>query len=184
MGCCPQDSTNKAVAKGVPMSGETKFFIGIIIATTVIIGGALVLMGNQKPAPKREDQGSASLMIDKKSEDFGTMKVSDERTAKFTITNTAQSVLRIWNVNTSCDCTFARLTIGAVESPEFNMAGMQSVDKANWLGEVPAGKSAVLTVTYKPSVMPVKGPITRQVNFYTNDPKNPEMQVSVAADVQ
>lgn len=165
------------------MSGETKFIIGISAVTIAIIVGAIVLFSNQKPAPKREDQGVASMTIDKKSEDFGSMKVSDERRATFTITNTSTSILRIWKVVTSCDCTAATIKIGDTETPEFSMAGMMSTDRANWIGEVPAGKSALLTVIYRPSVMPVNGPITRQVTFSTNDPKNPDVEVSIAANV-
>ncbi len=165
------------------MSGETKFIIGVSVVTVAIIVGAIVLFSNQKPAPKREELGSASMTIDKKSEDFGSMKVSDERRAAFTITNTGDSILRIWKVATSCDCTAATVKIGDTETPEFSMAGMMSSERANWLGEVPAGKNAVLTVIYRPSVMPVNGPITRQVNFSTNDPNNPDVQVSISANV-
>ncbi len=166
------------------MSGETKLLIGIGVVTVAIIGGSIAFFASQKSAPKRGDQGTASMTVDKKSEDFGSMKVSDEKTATFTITNTGNSILRIWNINTSCDCTFATLTIAGTASPEFNMAGMMSTDKANWIGEVPAGQNAQLVVTYKPKVMPVQGPITRQVNFATNDPKNPDMQLSIAANVE
>ncbi len=63
------------------------------------------------------------------------------------------------------------------------MAGMMSADRANWLGEVPVGNKAVLTVIYRPSVMPVNGPITRQVTFSTNDPNNQEVEVGIAANV-
>ncbi len=166
------------------MSGETKFIIGISAVTLAIIGGAIVMFSNQKPAPKREDLGTASMSIDKTTVDLGSMKVSDERKATFTITNTGNSILRIWKVATSCDCTAATIKIGDTETPEFSMAGMMSTDKANWLGEVPAGQKAILTVIYRPSVMPVSGPITRQVNFSTNDPKNQDVQVSIAANVQ
>ena len=166
------------------MSGETKFIVGIAIVTIAIIGGAIALISNQKPAPKREDQGTASMTIDKKSEDFGSMKVSDERTATFTITNTSDSILRIWNIATSCDCTSASIVIGKQTTGEFSMAGMMRSDLANWIGEIPAKQIALLKVTYRPKIMPVQGPVTRQTNFLTNDPKNPDVQVSIAANVQ
>lgn len=165
------------------MNTDTKIIVGAIGVSAVIIVGAIALFSNQKPAPKREDQGTASMTIDKKSVDLGSMKVSDERRATFTITNTSNSILRIWKVVTSCDCTAATVRIGNTETPEFSMAGMMSSDRANWLGEVPAGQKAILTVIYRPSVMPVNGPITRQVTFSTNDPNNPDVEVSIAANV-
>ncbi len=165
------------------MNTDTKIIFGAVLGSIVIIVGAIALFSNQKPAPKREEMGTASMTIDKKSEDLGSMKVSDERRATFTITNTGDSILRIWKVATSCDCTAATVKIGTTETPEFSMVGMMSADHANWLGEVPAGQKAILTVIYRPSVMPVNGPITRQVTFSTNDPKNPDMEVSIAANV-
>lgn len=165
------------------MNNDTKIIIGAVGVSVLIIVGAIALFSNQKPAPKREDQGVASMTIDKKSEDFGSMKVSDERRATFTITNTGNSILRIWKVTTSCDCTAATIKIGDTETPEFSMAGMMGPDRANWLGEVPVGQKALLTVIYRPSIMPVNGPITRQASFSTNDPNNPDVEVSIAANV-
>jgi len=171
------------MTKGVPMSGENKLILAVVGATIAVVFGAVVYFGNQKSAPKREELGIASMAVDRKSADLGKMKVSDEKSATFTISNTGNSMLRIWNINTSCDCTFATVAIGKIVSPEFNMAGMMSTEKTNWLGEVPAGQKATLTVIYRPSVMPVQGPITRQVNFSTNDPKNENVQLSIAASV-
>jgi hypothetical protein len=165
------------------MNTDTKIIIGAVVGSLIIIVGGIAMFSNAKPAPKREDQGTASMSIDKKSEDFGNMKVSDEKRAMFTITNTGDSILRIWKVATSCDCTAATIKIGDTETPEFSMVGMMNSSLANWLGEVPVGQKAILTVIYRPSVMPVNGPITRQVTFSTNDPKNPDVEVSIAANV-
>jgi hypothetical protein len=48
---------------------------------------------------------------------------------------------------------------------------------------VPTGQTALLKATYRPKVMPVSGPVSRQVRFSTNDPKNAEVEVSVKANV-
>jgi hypothetical protein len=56
-------------------------------------------------------------------------------------------------------------------------------DLRNWIGEINQGETATLSVTYRPKVMPVTGPVTRQVRFATNDPNNPEVEVSVSANV-
>lgn len=166
------------------MKTDTKIILAAIGASLLIIGGAAVVLGKDM-SPKRDQLGTASMTIDKKEEDFGSMKVSDEKTATFTITNTSQdSALRIWGISTSCDCTFASVTVDGKKTGEFNMPMHMSSTLKNWIGEVAAGKNAVLAVTYKPSVMPVSGPVSRQTTFSTNDPKNPEVTVSVSANVQ
>ncbi len=164
------------------MTADTKLIIGAVVASIVIIVGASVVLSKDN-SPKRENQGTASVSIDKKSEDFGSMKVDEEKTAVFTITNTSSNTLRIWGVSTSCDCTFATITINGKETDEFNMPMHMSGNLKNWIGEVPAGGVALLKVTYRPKIMPVTGPVTRQARFQTNDPKNPEVEVSVSANV-
>ncbi len=164
------------------MTADTKFILGAVVASVLIITGASVVLSKDN-APKRENQGTASMTIDKKEEDFGSMKVDDEKTATFTITNTSTTTLRIWGVSTSCNCTFATLTIGGKETEEFNMPMHMKSALKNWIGEVPAGEKALLKVTYRPKIMPVSGPVSRQTRFSTNDPKNPDIEVSVKANV-
>lgn len=164
------------------MKSDAKVIIGAIIASVAIIVGAVFLLGNDK-SPKREALGAASMTIDKVFENFGDMKADEEKTATFTITNTSDAVLRIWNVATSCDCTFASVVINGVETGEFNMPMHMIASLKNWIGEVPTKQTALLKVTYRPKVMPVTGVVTRQVRFATNDPKNAEVEVSVKANV-
>ena len=165
------------------MKTDAKIILGAIVVSVMIIIGAAVVLGKDN-SPKRDQLGTASMTIDKKEENLGTMKVSDEKTATFTITNTStSSSLRIWGGSTSCDCTFANVIIDGNQTGEFNMPMHMNTTLKNWIGEVAAGKQAILNVTYKPSVMPVQGAVSRQVNFTTNDPKNPEVQVSVMANV-
>ncbi|MFZ5845172.1 MAG: DUF1573 domain-containing protein [Patescibacteria group bacterium] len=164
------------------MNTDTKVILGATLASLLIILGAVFFLGNNQ-GPKRANLGTASMSLDKTTADLGEMKVDEERAATFTITNTSNSALRLWNVATSCDCTFATVTIGNQETAEFNMAMHMSSSLKNWIGEVPAGEKALLKVIYRPKVMPVTGPVTRQVSFSTNDPKNSEIEVTVKASV-
>lgn len=164
------------------MKSDTKLIVGAIVVSVLIIVGAIVVLGKDA-SPKRESLGSATMAIDKTFEDFGDMKGDEERTATFTITNTSDQALRIWNIATSCDCTFANIVINGQETGEFNMPMHMSSTLKNWIGEVPAKGQAMLKVTYKPKVMPVTGVVTRQTNFSTNDPKNSNVEVSVKANV-
>ncbi len=164
------------------MGTDTKIIIGVIVTTVLLLVGASIVLSHDN-SPKREELGTAGMSIDKTVQDLGNMKVSDERTATFTITNTSQSILRIWGVSTSCNCTFASITINGKTTGEFNMSMHMGDTLKNWIGEVPVGQAATLAVTYRPSVMPVTGPVSRQVTFSTNDPKHPEGEVSITATV-
>lgn len=164
------------------MKSDTKIFFGAIIVSLIVIVSGIFLFG-QDNSPKRENLGVAAMKIDKTSADLGKMKGDEERKTEFIITNTSSSTLRIWNVATSCDCTFATISIAGKTSAEFNMAGMMSSDLTNWIGEVPAGQDAKLTVIYRPKIMPVTGAVSRQVTFATNDPKNEKVEVSIKANV-
>lgn len=164
------------------MNGDTKIILGAMGASLLIIVGAIFFMGKDT-SPKRESLGTASMTIDKTFEDFGDMQADEEKTAVFTITNASDSVLRLWGVSTSCNCTFASIVIAGVETGEFNMPAHMNSSLKNWIGEVPTKQTATLKVTYKPKIMPVTGIVSRQTRFSTNDPKNPEMEVSVKANV-
>lgn len=164
------------------MNIDTKVILGAVVASLLIILGAVFILGNNQ-GPKRSNLGTASLSLDQTNVDLGDMKLDEERAATFTITNTSSSALRLWNVATSCDCTFATVTIGNQEIGEFNMTMHMPANLKNWLGEVPAGQKALLKVIYRPNVMPITGPVTRQVTFSTNDPKSPEIEVTVKANV-
>ncbi len=164
------------------MKTDTKILLGAIGASVLILTTATMALGKDQ-SPKREELGTAAMTIDKLSEDFGNMRVDEEKTATFTFTNTSTASLRIWNVNTSCNCTFATVTIGDKSYGEFNMSMHMGKDLRNWIGEIGAGQTATLAVVYKPKIMPVTGPVTRQARFATNDPNNPEVEVSVSANV-
>lgn len=164
------------------MKTDAKIIIGAIAVSVLIIVGAVAALGKDT-SPQRVDMGRASMTIDKKFEDFGTMKADDERTATFTIANTSEATLRLWNIATSCDCTFATITIDGKETPEFNMPMHTKGELKNWIGEVDPQKKALLKVTYRPKVMPVTGVVTRQVTFSTNDPNNETVEVSIKANV-
>lgn len=167
------------------MTTDTKIILGSVLGSALIIAASIVFIGkNEAGSPQSKDLGVGSMTIDKLKEDFGDMKVDDEKTATFTITNTStDSTLRIWNVSTSCNCTFASVEINGVATGEFNMPMHTSASLKNWIGEIPANQKALLKATYKPKVMPVTGPVTRSVTFSTNDPKYKNVQVDVSANV-
>ena len=111
--------------------------------------------------------------------DLGTMNVKDEKKADFSIENTGTKPLQLFDIKSSCDCTYGKLIIDGKSSPEFTMHS-----KSNWVGILDPGRTAVLSVVYQPFLMPVKGPVTRDVYIQTNDPEKPLITFTVKAVVE
>lgn len=135
----------------------------------------------QKEANKSNVTSKVTSKVSVKdaSSDLGRMKVTDEKSAAFIIENSGKDILQLFNVSTSCDCTFATVTINDSKSPEFGMHG-----KSSWVGEVKVGEKATVTAIYKPSIMPVSGPVSREIYVATNDPDNSKLTFTVSAFVE
>ncbi len=131
------------------------------------------------PSYSKSDTSRPKVSLSSTSLDLGKMKVSDEKSADFVIENKGDKLLQLFNISTSCDCTFATVTINNVKSPQFGMHG-----KSSWVGEVKAGEKATVTAIYKPSIMPVQGAVTRDVYVSTNDPDNPKLTFTIKAFVE
>ncbi|MDP2632593.1 MAG: DUF1573 domain-containing protein [Candidatus Curtissbacteria bacterium] len=127
---------------------------------------------SSKEKPKAE--------VSKTSADMGEMSVTDVKSVDFVIKNTGTKKLQINNVSTSCDCTFAQITIGETTSQRFSM----HYKSGAWLGEIEPGKEAKVIVTYEPSIMPVQGKVERIASMRTNDPENPNIAFTVTAEVK
>lgn len=162
------------------------FIIGIVAVVALVFIGVVAV--NESKADSTElgitsfraiDSQKPRATIVSTSSDMGTMSVKEEKAAEFTIDNTGDRPLQLFRVSTSCDCTFASLTIEGNVSPEFSMHS-----KNPWVGNVDPGKSARLTVIYRPSVMPVQGPVSRDIYVSTNDPDNPKLTFTIKAVVE
>lgn len=138
---------------------------------------------SSQASPVRPEPG-ARLVIDREEAELGSMPVSDVRRAVFHLTNTGARPIVISQVRTSCMCTFADIFLPGGKSPEFNMAMHNDAATNAWTGRLPAGQTAAVTITYRPSLMPVEGSITRNVKFATNDPRNPTVELSIHATVR
>lgn len=165
-------------------------------AMLLLIGGftllALILIGfvavnEQKEANKvgqvvqyqTADSQKPVATFDTETKDLGKMKVSDEKTADFAVKNTGTKPLSLFNISSSCGCTAGVVTIEGVKSPEGSMHA-----KNSWIGTVNPGQSATVTVIYRPSVMPVKGDISRSVYLETNDPANKQLTFNIKTFVE
>lgn len=160
--------------------------IGIVIVFSVftIVGSYFILVSGQKPATKlitysSEDKIKPRAVVKSTFADLGTMKVSEDKSADFIITNNGQKALQLSEITSSCNCTFAQVTIDGKES---DLYGMHA--PSNFAGEILPGKNANIRVIYRPSIMPVYGVVGREVYVGTNDPDNPRLVFKIKANVK
>lgn len=167
--------------------------IGLIAVLVAGVGFAAVGSPSYWATSSAEDpvatgalakNSAAVVKIDREEAELGTMSVSDVRSANFTLTNVGAGPLEVSQVGTSCMCTFAQIAIGGQKSPEFNMAMHNSSAANNWKGVIQPGETATVTVTYKPSLMPVEGSVARNAKFATNDPQHRQAELGIHATVQ
>ncbi|OGD84821.1 hypothetical protein A2165_04625 [Candidatus Curtissbacteria bacterium RBG_13_40_7] len=158
------------------------FILGIIIFLGVVLVGGVVFAykSGRKPMEtySATDQNRPQVELQTNLIDLGEMKVSDIKSADFTVKNIGNKPLQINNISTSCDCTFAQVIIGDQVSPRFTMH-----QNPKWTGEIQPGQEAKVTATYEPTRMPVKGKVERSVHVKTNDPQNPDIALTVVATV-
>lgn len=170
-------------------AGSDKTILFLIGGFTIL---ALVLIGFVARGEKAEAQKTGQVVqyqstdnqkpiasFEIETKDLGKMNVSDEKTADFSIKNTGTKPLSLFNISSSCGCTAGVVTINGVKSPEGSMHA-----KNSWIGTVNPGESATVSVIYRPSVMPVKGDVSRSVYVETNDPANQKLTFNVKAFVE
>lgn len=157
--------------------------IGVIVFNVVAPYVGLSPAAPVVAAPVAATPG-ATLRIDREEAELGTMSVDEVRSAEFKLANVGNAPVEIAQVGTSCMCTFAQIEIGGEKSPEFNMEMHNSPEANSWRGVVQPGETAIVTLNYQPSLMPVEGSVARNVKFRTNDPENPTVELGVHATVQ
>lgn len=158
---------------------------GFTLLAVILI--VFVAAGEQKEAKKigqviayqTADAEKPVASFDSGLKDLGTMQVSEEKSADFVVKNTGTKPLSMFNISSSCGCTAGVVTIAGVKSPE---GAMHS--KSDWIGSLNPGNEATVTVIYRPSVMPVKGDVSRSVYVETNDPASPKLTFTVKAFVE
>lgn len=158
--------------------------IGIVITFLLIIVLAVFLTGNQKPEIKTTEYSSSDsdrsiADFQPSSFDFGKIKVSDIKSKEFTLKNTGNKPLQILNINSSCNCTTGQIIYKNFKSKEYGMHA-----RSGFVTEIVPGETTVVNVIYRPYLMPVYGPVQREVYLTTNDPLNQKVVFSVKAFVE
>jgi hypothetical protein len=155
-------------------------FWAILLAIVLAVGGYWLYAqwGAERSGPPAS--GTPRVQIQPYSRDLGEVSVRGGTvTALFTVKNVGDGELVIRDMETSCMCTEAALIVGGVEGPKFGMRG-HGARPVGWSARLAPGEEATLKVYYDPTVhRTLRGPITRVVRVYTNDPKRPYVDVAI-----
>lgn len=158
-----------------------KFIIGIVLASFLILAGAIFFASRIEGPPEVVASQSAKVQVESSKHDWGEIKLNGGDVKKtFVIKNIGTDPLQLANIQTSCMCTTAQVKIGEDISPRF---GMHS--RSSWIGKVPVGKQAELEIVFDPAYHGSSGigPITREVIVETNDKTNPQLTFTLTANV-
>ncbi len=173
-GCTTPSWTKEPIAPGAKGSIKASYnsegrpgnFVKSITVTSNATEASKVLYIKGIVDPKKEkptftaDQLKASpkAAIDKATYSFGKLEKGQKASAKFTIKNTGKTPLTLTSVQAACNCITHKLDKEAV----------------------PAGKSAILEITYGPTY---DGKNTDIVTIITNDLNKSRQVITLNADV-
>ena len=165
------------------MSTKSIIISGAIFLV-LIVGLSFLLTAGQKQAPaaatfSAADKDRPIAETPETSADLGEMKVSDVKQQDFILKNVGTKPLQILNVNSSCNCTSGQIIYNGTTSKEFGMHA-----QSGYVTDIAASTSATVRVTYRPSIMPVYGPVEREVYIETNDPTQNKLVFSIKANVK
>jgi hypothetical protein len=163
------------------MSFEKKLIILTIVSTIVIVVAGSIWLGSSSAPQISASQNAKAYTISPTSADWGQIPMYKGNVTKvFSLKNTGTDTLKLFNIKTSCHCTKAHVNVGSDESPDFGMDSYSS-----WVGEVPPGKEAKLSVIFDPAYHGPSGvgPINRFVSVETNDKTNPKLTFTVTGTV-
>ncbi len=168
------------------MESTDKWVIGIIVAILLIIVfgiGVAYSLNTKKDKVLTEysetDAEKPSIAFDKFEHDFGNLTPTSVESTVFMIKNTGQKPLKITDFKTSCGCTSVVVTINGEKSSKFSMH-----TNSSWIGEIVPGSNAEIEVTYDAAVHPAEGDVERFLYFNSNDPTNPNPELSIKLHIE
>ncbi len=153
---------------------DKKIIIGLVVLTLLILGGGIYVLSIASAPTQITSSQNAKVEVGEKTFDWGNIPINGGNATKtFTIKNAGTGILKLTGVKTSCTCTKAQILIDGKTSPYFSMHTTSS-----WVGEVPSGKEARLTVIFDPAFHGPTGvgPMERLISLQTNDAQNPNLE--------
>lgn len=148
----------KAKIKGQGYRAKFKIILGF-----GAILALLAVVGYLRAMPSQNSVDGPRIQVEPTTFDFGRVETGRVVEHRFAVENIGSKVLEITRVSTSCGCTSAE------------------VDKE----KLAPGEKAELLVTYDSGLMKhEKGKIERFVYIRSNDPLNPQTEVTIYAWVE
>lgn len=161
-------------------SNRQFLIVSLLVTFAILAAGVFIISATSTPTPTVTSQ-TGQVSVEQLTHDWGQIPYSGGDVKKtFVIKNTGNGTLTLRNIQTSCMCTTAQLTIEGKNSPSFGMHSSSS-----WVGEVPPGKEATLTVVFDPDFHGPSGigAISRLIDIDTNDPTRPKLEFTLSGVV-
>ena len=174
--CCKESNIKNRQKGGVDM-----FIIWIIVATVLILGLAVYFSAKTEDTPQVAESPEVSMSVDTNIHDWGTIDYDAGIVSKtFSIKNTGNTNLQLYNVKTSCMCTTAQLRTSETTSRKFGMHA-----RATDVIEVKPGETADLLVEFDPAFHGPSGvgAITRTITINTNSIENSVLNFNLTGNV-
>lgn len=126
---------------------------------------------------------SPRMYISPGSHNFGDVQAGgDPVSTLMEIGNTGKGDLIINSMDSSCGCTSASVVIDGKEGPRFSMSS-HGTNPMGWSVSLKPGETGQLKIYYDPSVhSDMRGPVTRYITIFSNDPLNNGMTVRIEAN--
>ena len=144
----------------------------IALVTVLVIVAAIGLSWQRLSF--REAENQIGLVVEPRNQDLGRVKYGDTPSTDFEVRNLGGETIQITQISTSCGCTTATLV-----GHEDQLTEGESVSIAG-------GEVKTMQVTFNPAVHGDDtdlGPLKRVIYAGTDNPQQPELQVTITADV-
>lgn len=174
--CCDEKNM-----KDQKKSGVDPIIMGIIAFSILLVGGALYFGSKLGATTVVEADKSVQIVVGDNSHNWGDIDINGGIVSKvFAIENTSDSVLKLYDVKTSCMCTTAQLRTSSESSKKFGMH-----EKTSSVFEVQPGDTVEVVVEFDPLFHGPSGvgPINRTVTMNTNDSSQTQLSFQLAANV-
>ncbi len=148
-----------------------KIGIGVLVLGLIAL---FLIQGIIDNSP--DPRGSGLITISSEVHDFGTVSIRKGTVStSMEIINKGKGKLVLNGLKSSCMCTTAVIIINGIQSPVFGMHNNPGYKQI-----LEPGEEAQLKIFYDPTAHPdLRGPVTRIVSIYSDDPLNSEKKVKI-----
>lgn len=126
---------------------------------------------------------SAKIQVTPANYDFGDVPAGGSPVSSMMeVKNVGKGDLVMNGMDSSCGCTSASIVVDGVEGPRFSMSS-HGTNPRGWSVTLKTGETSQLKIYYDPSVhRDMRGPVTRFITLFSNDPINSVMEVTIQAN--